>query len=76
MTRQNTCWIHAALTSIEASFKESLIAMFARFAPSVVPNVKFETLQNQILNNVKYGSIVYTDAAVSYNAGMQRSLRA
>jgi transposase-like protein len=37
---------------------------------SVVPNVKRETLQNQILNNVKYGSTVYTDAAVAYNAGM------
>jgi transposase-like protein len=34
---------------------------------SVVPNVKRETLQNQILKNVKYGSTVYTDDAVPYD---------
>lgn len=33
----------------------------------VVPNVKRETLQNEILNNVKYGSSVYTDQAVAYD---------
>jgi transposase-like protein len=33
----------------------------------VVPNVKRETLQNEILNNVKYGSKVFTDSAVAYN---------
>jgi transposase-like protein len=32
----------------------------------VVPNVKRETLQNEILKNVKYGSKVYTDTAVGY----------
>ena len=39
---------------------------------SVVPNVGRETLQNQILKNVKYGSTVYTDNAVAYDNGMQR----
>jgi transposase-like protein len=34
---------------------------------SVVPNVKRETLQNEVLNNVKYGSAVYTDDAVPYD---------
>jgi transposase-like protein len=34
---------------------------------SVIPNVKRETLQAEILNNVKYGSQVYTDDAVPYN---------
>src|SRR5258708_14870274 len=34
---------------------------------AVVPNVKRETLQNQILKNVKYGSTVYTDDAVPYD---------
>jgi transposase-like protein len=34
---------------------------------SVIPNVKRETLQAEILNNVKYGSPVYTDDAVPYN---------
>src|SRR5882672_7117706 len=39
---------------------------------SVVPNVGRETLQNQILKNVKFGSTVYTDNAVAYDNGMQR----
>jgi transposase-like protein len=38
----------------------------------VVPNVTRETLQNQILKNVKFGSTVYTDAAVAYESGLQR----
>ncbi len=33
----------------------------------VVPNVKRETLQKEILQNVKYGSAVYTDQAVAYD---------
>ena len=33
----------------------------------VVPNVKRETLQNEILKNVKYGSSIYTDQAVAYD---------
>ncbi|MGA9528947.1 MAG: IS1595 family transposase [Terriglobales bacterium] len=39
---------------------------------TVVPNVGRETLQNLILKNVKFGSTVYTDAAVAYDSGMQR----
>jgi transposase-like protein len=38
----------------------------------VVPNVTRETLQNQILKNVRFGSTVYTDAAVAYESGLQR----
>jgi hypothetical protein len=34
---------------------------------SVVPNVKRETLQNEVLNNVKFGSPVYSDDAVPYD---------
>jgi transposase-like protein len=34
----------------------------------VVPNVKRETLQNEILNSVHGGSQVYTDAAAGYDA--------
>lgn len=34
---------------------------------AVVPNVKRETLQAQILKNVKKGSTVYTDQAVAYD---------
>jgi transposase-like protein len=33
----------------------------------VVPDVKRETLQNEVLKNVKYGSSVYTDEAVAYD---------
>jgi transposase-like protein len=38
---------------------------------TVVPNVKRETLQAEILKQVKYGSKVYTDEAVAYEQGMQ-----
>jgi len=37
----------------------------------VVPNVKRETLQSEILKQVKYGTQVYTDSAVAYEQGMQ-----
>jgi transposase-like protein len=33
----------------------------------VVPNVKRETLQNEVLDNVKFGTKVYTDDAVPYD---------
>lgn len=33
----------------------------------VIPNVKRETLQNEILNSIQSGSHVYTDAAASYD---------
>lgn len=33
----------------------------------VIPNVKRETLQSEILSNIERGSKVYTDAAVSYD---------
>ena len=34
---------------------------------TVVPNVKRETLQTEVLNNVKYGTKVYTDSAPAYD---------
>jgi len=34
---------------------------------TVVPNIKRETLQNEVLKNVRYGSTVYTDNAVGYD---------
>jgi len=33
----------------------------------IVPDVKRETLQAEVLNEIKYGSRVYTDDAVAYN---------
>ncbi len=33
----------------------------------VVPNVKRETLQNEILKNIHHGSAVYSDRAVAYD---------
>jgi len=40
----------------------------------VIPNVKRETLQNAILENVKQGSIVYTDEWVGYDGLNQNYL--
>ena len=37
----------------------------------VMPDVKRETLQAEILRQVKYGTKVYTDDAVAYEQGMQ-----
>ena len=34
---------------------------------TIVPNIKRETLQAEIMNQVKYGSKVYTDDAFTYN---------
>ena len=39
----------------------------------VVPNVKRETLQNAVLQNVKYGSPVFTDDAVPYDVSVRLS---
>lgn len=39
---------------------------------TVVPNVKRETLQEQVFDAIKYGSKVYTDEAVGYGNGLQR----
>jgi transposase-like protein len=51
--------------------KTSVIGMLDRESrqvrAKVVPNVKRETLQNEILNTIKPGSRVYTDQAVAYN---------
>ena len=33
----------------------------------VVPNVKRETLQNEVLKQVKHGSTIYTDEAIGYD---------
>ena len=46
---------------------ECLTATLARFARKVIPNVRRETLQNEILKNVEYGSKVYTDSCVAYD---------
>jgi hypothetical protein len=37
----------------------------------VMPNLTPQTLQAEILRNVKYGTKVYTDEAVAYEQGMQ-----
>jgi transposase-like protein len=39
---------------------------------TVVPNIKRETLQNAILDNVQHGSAVFTDQAVAYDGLAQK----
>lgn len=55
--------------------KTAVVGMFDRESrqvrAKVVRNVKRETLQKEILKNVKYGSTVYTDSAVAYD-GLRR----
>ncbi len=54
-----------------ATGKAIVVGMLDRDArqirAKVVPNVKRETLQTEVLKNVKYGSKVYTDNAVPYD---------
>jgi transposase-like protein len=54
-----------------SSAKTAVVGLLDRDAreirATVVPNVQRETLQAHILKNVKYGSKVYTDAAVPYD---------
>jgi transposase-like protein len=55
--------VHGGKTVVQGIFDRNLREVRAK----VVPDVKRETLQNAILNNVKYGSTVYTDDAVGYD---------
>lgn len=56
--------------------KTPVVGMFDRASrqvrAKVVPNVKRETLQKEILKNVKYGSEVHTDSAVAYDTLRRR----
>ena len=56
--------------------KAPVVGMFDRATrqvrAKVVKNVKRETLQAEILKNVKYGSAVYTDEAVVHNTLRQK----
>ena len=51
--------------------KTAVMGMFDResrqIRAKVVPNVRRETLQNEILNNIEHGSKLYTDQAVAYD---------
>jgi transposase-like protein len=51
--------------------KTAVMGMFDRESrqvrAKVVKNVKRETLQNEILNNIHHGSAIYTDQAVAYD---------
>jgi transposase-like protein len=56
--------------------KSAIMGMYDRDSrqvrAAVVPNVKRETLQNEILANIEHGSTIYSDQAVSYNALRER----
>jgi transposase-like protein len=55
--------MHGGKTVVQGMLDRNLRQVRA----TVVPNVKRETLQNEILNSVKYGTKVYTDDAVGYD---------
>ncbi len=55
--------VHGGKTIVQGIFDREARQVRAK----VVPDIKRETLQNAILNNVKYGSTVYTDDAVGYD---------
>lgn len=52
--------------------KTPIMGMFDRESrqvrAKVVPNVRRETLQNEILNNIHHGSSIFTDQAVAYDS--------
>src|ERR1700674_217996 len=55
--------MHGGKTVVQGMLDRNLRQVRA----TVVPNVKRETLQNEILSSVKYGTKVYTDDAVGYD---------
>jgi len=55
--------LHGGKTVVQGIFDREARQVRAH----VVPDIKRETLQNAVLNNVKYGSTVYTDDAVGYD---------
>jgi len=59
--------LHGGKTAIQGIFDREARQVRAQ----VVPNVKRETLQGEVLKNVKYGTKVYTDSAVAYDSGLQ-----
>ena len=60
-------WNLKAGTSGKAIVQGMLDRNMRQVRAQVVPNVKRETLQNQILKNVRYGTKVYTDNAIGYD---------
>jgi len=58
-------------TSVKHENKTAVVGILdresRRVRAQVIPDVKRETLQTQILDNVKFGSSVYTDQAVAYD---------
>ena len=60
---QQSGGLHGGKTVVQGMLDRNMRQVRA----TVVPNVKRETLQDAILNNIKYGSTVYTDDAVGYD---------
>lgn len=71
MHREKRIRLQNAEVGRGSSAKTAVVGMLDRDARQVramvVPNVQRETLQANILKNVKYGSKVYTDNAVAYD---------
>jgi transposase-like protein len=55
--------MHGGKTAVQGIYDRNVRQVRAH----VVPNVKRETLQNAVLQNVRYGSTIYTDDAVGYD---------
>ncbi len=54
---------HGGKTAVQGIFDREARQVRAH----IVPDIKRETLQNAVLQNVRYGSTVYTDDAVGYD---------
>ncbi|MFY9842930.1 MAG: IS1595 family transposase [Terriglobales bacterium] len=55
--------LHGGKTAVQGIYDRNVRQVRAH----VVPDIKRETLQNAVLQNVRYGSTVYTDDAVGYD---------
>jgi transposase-like protein len=55
--------VHCGKTIVQGILDRDLRQVRA----TVVPNIKRETLQNEVLKNVRYGTSVFTDNAVGYD---------
>jgi transposase-like protein len=61
--KYSTIGVHSGKTIVQGFLDRDL----RKIRATVVPNTKRETLQDEVLSNVKYGTTVYSDNAVGYD---------